>query len=170
MIAATSTSEESRPPGRSGSPHGHCYAGRVGVDRQVRQVSDSHTSAGASGSAAARARQILGDPVSDRLIAHMLAEQVDADPLTLREQAGGGGQCFVPGPPGDLARRRPPRLRVPARHRLDDPLKALTRHQSEQHRTINRHDTQPHAGGRHHQLPIALRDTRSSSQACCLRP
>ncbi len=119
-------------------------SGRVGVDRQVRQVQRQPYVCGRVRKRGSQRQVVLSDPISRRLIAHKLAEQVDADPVTLRKQVDGRHQTFVPGAPGDIARRRPPRLRVPARHRLDDPLKALTRRQSEQHRTINRHDVQPH--------------------------
>ena len=118
-------------------------SGRVGVDRQVRQVQRQPHVCGRNGKRGGQGQVAPGDPIGRRRVVHKLADQVDADPVTLPKQVDGGHQCFVPGTSGDVARRRPPRLRVPARHRLDDPLETLTRRQPEQHRTVNAHDTKP---------------------------
>jgi len=88
---------------------------------------------------------------------------------------------FVPGTPGDVARRRPPRLRVPARHRLDGPLEALTRRQPEHHHTVNCHeaslarapraapDDDPFGRGSPCRRPglAQVELSRTRSQGCC---
>jgi len=116
-------------------------AGRIGVDRQVGQVQRQPHVSGRDGKRGGQGQVVLSNPIGGRLIPHKLAEQVDADPVTLRKQVERRDQRFIPGTPGDIARRRPPRLSVPARRRLDDPLETLTRRQPEQHRTVNSHDT-----------------------------
>ncbi len=118
-------------------------AARVGVDRQMGQVRRQPHVRGRDGERGGQSQVVPGDPIGRRLIAHRLTEQVDADPMTLGEQVDGGDQCFVPRAPGDIARRRPPRLRLPAWHRLDDPLETLTRRQPDNTARSNSHDTKP---------------------------
>jgi len=122
----------------------------VGQIQRQPHVSGRHGKRGGQG------QVVLSDPIGGRLIPYTLAEQVDADPVTLRKQVERRDQRFIPETPGDIARRHPPRLSVPARHRLDDPLETLTRRQPEQHRTVNSHDTTLACDRRLHRRRIRL--------------
>ena len=78
-------------------------AARVGVDRQMGQVQRQPHVRGWDPKRGGQGQVVLSDPIGRRPVPHEFAEQVDADPVTLRQQVDGGGQCFVPGTPGDVA-------------------------------------------------------------------